>query len=230
MVGEMFSDRSIANLDFSMTTTFSCSPLVFNLIVSSVFEYSIAILGACAALLQQMLVRAWMKRELFYWTQKLHCKMEELEREVNPFKLSTLRKWLDDSSARIQNSSINDLTRSASNSSASISDGGQAAALAQKRDEVAAAFWAIPMSELTLVQKVAAGAGGSVWKANFRGHEVAAKQLYSMQVRTPRTCLWLACLAGGCFCTRGQVCGARKSVFIARRQNFTFSLMRKRRM
>ena len=58
-------------------------------------RFCIAIVGATFALVQQVLVRARMRRELFYWTQKLQCKMRELEQEVNPFNLSTLKRWLD---------------------------------------------------------------------------------------------------------------------------------------
>ncbi len=56
MVGEMFSVRSITNLGGAATDVFSCVPLVFNLITSAIFEYTIAILGACAALIQQVCV------------------------------------------------------------------------------------------------------------------------------------------------------------------------------
>ena len=67
-----------------------------------------------------------MKRELFFWTKKLRVGMAELEREVNPFNLSTLRCWLDDSEDRIDTE-------------------------ARTTKSMAAAFWAIPGRELKLV-------------------------------------------------------------------------------
>lgn len=156
-------------MDWSTTHAYLCIPLVFNLITSAAFEYTIAIIAASAALVQHVTVRSRMKRELFYWTQKLRCKMAELEREVDPFKLSNLKKWLETSEAESMDSQTS--LASAGKSSKS---------LRKHADSAAAAFWAIPMDELKLVHKVAAGAGGSVWKARFRGQDVAAKQLYSL--------------------------------------------------
>jgi hypothetical protein len=45
---------------------------------------------------------------------------------------------------------------------------------------VAAAFWDIPAEELVLQKCVAAGGGGTVWKATYRHRTVAAKQLTAM--------------------------------------------------
>ena len=59
------------------------------------YRFVIAILGATMALLKQVVSRSRMRRELFYWTQKLQCELQELEQEADPFNLSTLKRWLD---------------------------------------------------------------------------------------------------------------------------------------
>ena len=41
-------------------------------------------------------------------------------------------------------------------------------------------FWSIPATDLRLVEKIAAGAGGQVWSARYRDNTpVAAKEMYS---------------------------------------------------
>lgn len=109
-------------------------------------------------------MRSRMRRELFFWTKKLHCKMDELEREVNPFQLSTLQNWLEGNPAN-----------------AAMTPQPSIGSTNSEHTNVVAEFWAINPADLKLLQKVAAGAGGSVWKATFRGQSVAAKQLYALQ-------------------------------------------------
>ena len=52
----MLTASSFANLNFSTSDAALCVPDVFDLRISAIFEYAIAIIGACLALVQQVRV------------------------------------------------------------------------------------------------------------------------------------------------------------------------------
>ena len=83
--------------------------------------------------------------------------MGALEREVNPFNMENLRRWLEDTEQRLDDKQLR-----------------------KNKPGKAALFWDIPDKELKLTKKVASGSGGTVWLAKFEGRNVAAKQLFSL--------------------------------------------------
>eukprot|EP00750_Incisomonas_marina_P018835 INCI3153.2.p1 GENE.INCI3153.2~~INCI3153.2.p1 ORF type:complete len:1335 (-),score=150.16 INCI3153.2:1269-5273(-) len=188
LVGDMLTASSFANLNFSTSDAALCVPDVFDLRISAIFEYAIAIIGACLALVQQVVIRSRMRREMFYWTKKLHVKMADLEREVNPFQLTTLRQWLENSSKSPIDLPSMEVDGEGIENGNDNAEGCHDPSSAETTLSLTASaeFWAVPTPDLRLVSKVAAGAGGTVWKASYRGKIVAAKQLFALQTPSQR--------------------------------------------
>lgn len=150
-------------------------------------------------MMTQVVIRSRMRREMFYWTKKLRVKMADLEREVNPFQLTTLRQWLENSSKKkspgdfLPSAGVDDgpaLEEAGSHGNNYHGGGGGAGGFSSKHSTLSVPasveFWAVPTADLRLVSKVAAGAGGTVWKASYRGKVVAAKQLFALQTPSQR--------------------------------------------
>ena len=125
---------------------------------------------------------------MFYWTKKLHVKMADLEREVNPFQLTTLRQWLENSSKSPIDLPSMEVDGEGIENGNDNAEGCHDPSSAETTLSLTASaeFWAVPTPDLRLVSKVAAGAGGTVWKASYRGKIVAAKQLFALQTPSQR--------------------------------------------
>jgi serine/threonine protein kinase len=117
-------------------------------------ELVVSIVAGSWALLWTLNRAEAANRELFAWTRALRRDARRLRQEAEPFNPAHIRQWL---------------------AKQARGDGGTS------MESSGEAFWAIPGSELELVQRVAAGAAGVVWQARLRtrGQLVAAKQILS---------------------------------------------------
>eukprot|EP00750_Incisomonas_marina_P029415 INCI7175.4.p1 GENE.INCI7175.4~~INCI7175.4.p1 ORF type:complete len:1381 (+),score=176.24 INCI7175.4:621-4145(+) len=183
-------ETAMSNMHNSIISALPCNKHLVVTLVAFFFEVSISVFAAGVSLVLQSVSRSRLKRELFFWTKKLDVEMAALENEANPFRKQAIRKWL----AEAQTGSRRN--RSGVTSGKDGSNSGQTAVPAPAVDTrdttsktesasveemgASAHFWDISNEELKLVERVAAGAAGSVWRASYRGHAVAAKQLNAM--------------------------------------------------
>lgn len=80
--------------------------------------------------------------------------MAQLEREVDPFQLENLERWLENTEQRLGDQQVGTSGKEEeSGSGRSVPDITQ--------------FWDIPEQQLRLLRKVASGAGGTVWQGEF---------------------------------------------------------------
>jgi serine/threonine protein kinase len=164
--------NSTVNIRQCVSNTFADIPMIRSQFISSFFQYFIAIVGASTAMMQNLLQRVRLKRELFYWTKKFQVKMNELEGEVNPFKLENLKQWLENTQQRIESE---DMLIEEENNGDDLPS------------QKIALFWDIPADSLKLTRKVASGSGGTVWHGRYNHRDVAAKQLFSLSSLKDRT-------------------------------------------
>ena len=76
--------------------------------------------------------------------------MAQLEREVDPFQLENLERWLENTEQRLGDMQVGTSREEVSHSEESA--------------PVITMFWDIPEQQLRLLRKVASGAGGTVWQ------------------------------------------------------------------
>ena len=152
---------------FVYWTGADCSVVLGHGFLATSFEASIAILAASGALLWTVVHKEVADRELFYWTRKMHVNIATLEKEANPFHPTHLLEWFETKDNETGSSSSNNDRQTATTKQHRL------------RDSTDNLFWAIQEQDLQLQDRIAAGGSGAVWRAEYRGRAVAAKQIYS---------------------------------------------------
>ena len=162
-VGDIFAARLFGTLGILNVALL----LVVCLTVTISSEYSIGVMlsytasvtGSFIALVLVLRRRELAQREIFAWNHMTTDTVGYLSKAANPFDVQYLREWISRSEE--------------SQSSSDAASSGDA-----DLDENRRAFWEIPPSALRLNHQLAAGGGGVVWKADFQGNVVAAKQVF----------------------------------------------------
>ena len=132
-------------------------------IARTTFELGTSVIACSGVLLWVALRNATASRSLFYWNRVVGSNVQSLDAEANPFHEQRLQDWLSRDQKAQEMVQLSHTQGSDSSRE----------------------FWELDGVLLQLQRKVAAGTGGVVWQATYKGEPVAAKQLFSGQCTGP---------------------------------------------